>query len=81
MDNAHCSGKMLRCRKSSFSRGALCWGRVHFVDPEKQGSIRQYAPALGVMSSYRVGYSGVGGNPVDFPRLAFVGRKCLLESA
>jgi hypothetical protein len=41
----------------------------------------QCAPALGVMSSYRVGYSGISGNPVDFPCLTFVGGKCLLESA
>ena len=34
-----------------------------------------------VMSSDRVGGAGVGGNPVDFPRLAFVGGKCLLEFA
>jgi hypothetical protein len=36
---------------------------------------------LEVVSSYHVGYPSVGRNPVDLPCLAFVGGKCLLESA
>jgi len=71
---------MFGSRENSKRRMREMFEMAHAVPTGGSPQRPAVRPALGIMSSYRLGYSGVSGNPVDFPRLAFVGGKCLLES-